>query len=392
MHNDIFDLLILGGGTAGLFAGYLLKNKGFSNFYIVEGNREPGKKLTVAGGGYGNLTNKYISHENYVGQDIEFTKHALKKFPFKKALDLFDALEIPLEERDFGQIFSLIKASEIRDDLACGLPIFYNCDIISASYNNGVFTVETSRGALKAKKILLATGSSAYPQINGTDIGLKIGEDLGLESIPFEPALTPFTLPRNSVLYNLAGISVDVGIEINKKKLIRPMLFTHTGISGPAILLLSCYYSKEYKNPFKLNFLPSTNIIDLCHAPENGKLLVKNLLCRYLPDRLAFALIPQELQNKKVAELSKAQRIILENSINKHELSNIELAPLIKAEAAKNGILTKNLDAKTMQALHNKNLYVVGEVMDITGHLGGYNIHWALASTYCFYSEFIKNI
>ncbi len=387
MHN-INELLILGGGTAGLYAGYLLKNADYTSFKILEKNRVEGRKLCIAGGGYGNLTNTQISTKNYVGQDPTFAKYALNKFPSKKALALFNDLEIPLEERDFGQIFSTVKATEFRDKLARNLPLVNNCDIISVSYNNNTFSVQTSKGQFLSKKLIIATGSSAYPQINASEIGLEIAQRMGLQVLEFSPVLTPFMLPHTSPLSKLAGICLDVGIEIHKQKIIRPMLFTHTGVSGPAILLLSCYYPDQ---PVIIDFLPNENIKELCHAPSNGKLLVKNLLCRLLPDRLAYALTPWNLQDKKVAELSKSERTILENAIHFHELDNVDPASLVKAEAARNGILTHGLNEKTYQAKNNPHLYAVGEVIDITGQLGGYNIHFALASAFCAVQSILDN-
>ncbi len=395
---NMYDILILGAGVAGLHAGYLLnqhneKQEKKISFLLLEINKEAGRKLCLAGGGYGNLTNSSISHENYVGLEPKFTQYALKKFSYKKALNLFYTLDIPLEERDFGQIFSLIPASNMRDRLAENLPIDYDCDIFSIKEENGIFTVETSRGKYQARKIILATGSCAYPQINATDRGLELAKDLGLKSKAFEPALTPFLLPHNSLLCRLAGINLDVGIEIAKKKLIRPLMFTHTGISGPAVLILSCYYGHEKMN---IDFLPHDNIIELCHDINNGRLLLKNLLKYYLPDRLVFALCPQNLQDKKVAELSKKERLLLENILHKHDFdafngnNSINRASFQKAEAARNGILTNQLDTKTMQVLENKNIYIVGEVMDITGQLGGYNIHWALASSFVAMENILK--
>ncbi len=380
--NNTVDILILGAGVAGLHAGYLLQKAKHNSFLILEGNDEPGRKLTVAGGGYGNLTNTNISTENYVGQDSSFTTYALQQFPFKKAIELYENLQIPLEERDFGQVFSLIPAWKIRDRLTYVLPIEYNCQIQAIEYINNIYHVNTSKGLYKAKNIILATGSSAYPQLNASDIGLDLARDLSLEYKNFVPALTPFILPSSSPLARLAGISIDVGIEVNNKKIIRPLLFTHTGLSGPAILLLSCYYKEKENNSFIIDFMPNNDIIDLCHDNANGKLLVKNLISKFMPDRLMFALIPEELDNRKVAELSKKDRLRLQESINKCNISEFKLAPLEKAEAAKNGILTTQLNPKTMQANKYPNLYIVGEVMDIVGHLGGYNIHWALASSY----------
>ncbi len=392
MHNTkIYDIIILGAGTSGLFAGFLLKRANFQSFLILEKNSEAGKKLTIAGGGNGNLTNKEISHLNYIGQDNNFASYALKKFPYKKALDLFYALDIPLEERDFGQIFSTISAKEFRNALAYELPISHDTEISKLSFHNDIFIIESSQGTFQAKKVILSTGSNAYPQLGASDIGIDIARDLGIEAYAFEPCLTPFHLPNSSPLSNLSGISIDVGININNKKIIRPLLFTHTGISGPAVLLLSCYVSTTKKEKILIDFLPNENVLSLCHEPKNGKLLVKNLFSRFFPDRLAAKLIPLELQNKKVAELSKAQRLELEKNINFHSVIDFELAPLSKAEAAKNGVLTKELNNKTMQTIKNENLYIIGEVMDITGQLGGYNIHFALASAYCAIQHILKN-
>ncbi len=387
----MYDVIILGAGASGLYAGLLLEQANIKNYLLLEGNRKAGTKLSVSGGGKGNLTNKFISTENYIGKEPQFTEYALKKFTYKKALELFKNLDIPLEERDFGQIFSTISAREIRNDIAYSLPIEHECEILKVkdSTNKEFFIISTNKGEYKAKKIIIATGSTAYPQLGASNIGLKIAKDYGLEYKNFEPALTPFILEKSSPLLGLSGISVDVGIQLNNKKLIRPLLFTHTGFSGPAILLLSCYYESQ---EMQINFLPNESIKALCHDVNHGKLLLKNLLFRYMPDRLALALIPAELHNKKVAELSKKERESLEKSIHFHVLDNFTLDGLEKAEACKNGILTKEVDNTKMQAHKRKNMYIIGEVLDVLGQLGGYNLHFAFASAHCAVNAILEDL
>lgn len=381
------EILILGAGVSGLYSAFLLKQAGIPSL-ILEGNSEAGRKLCLTGGGYGNLTNTHISPENYVGQDPNFTQYALKKFPYKKALDLFYTLDIPLEERDFGQIFSLIPATAIRDRLSHNLNIINECEIYKARYNNSIFSLESSKGTFSSQQVILALGSSAYPQINASSRGLDIADDFDLAYTEFTPALTPFILPHSSPLRTLSGISLDVEISLANKKYIRPLLFTHTGISGPAVLLLSLYHKRNTE--IEINFLPNKSCIDLCHDIAHGKLLLKNLLSRYMPDRLVFALLSEELLQKKVAELSKKERQKIVECVHKHTIRDFELASLQKAEVAKNGILTKEINPQTMEALTKENLYITGEVMDITGHLGGYNIHWALASAYIAVQDICK--
>ncbi len=393
MNKNIVDCIVLGAGVSGLYLGYLLKKARKSSVLILEANNDAGRKLTLAGGGYGNLTNKNIDSSKYYGQDVSFCNYALKKFPYKKALDLFYELDIPLEERDFGQIFSLIPAHKIADRLSYGLSIEYNCEIYKVEKiqhnSKEIFQIHTSKGFYYAHKLIIATGSSAYPQINASDIGLKIAKSFSLSVKPFEPALTPILLEKKSNLLSLSGISLDVGITLQNKKLIRPLLFTHTGLSGPAILLLSLYHSVNDK--IIIDFLPQISCIELCHEVSHGKLLLKNLLSRYLPDRLIYALVSEEILNKKVAELSKKQRQELFEAINKRLFENIEFASFVKAEAAKNGILTHQFDEKTMEAKSVENLFAIGEVLDITGQLGGYNIHFALASAHVLAQKLLKN-
>ncbi len=387
----MYEILILGGGASGLYAGFLLEEAGIKNYLILENNKKAGYKLSITGGGMANLTNKDISIDNYVGAEPEFVRNALSHFSYKKALHLFKKLDIPLEERDFGQIFSRISAKEIRDILAYPLAIEHECEILKVedSKDKEYFCVRTSKGQYEARKIVLATGSIAYPQLNASDIGLKIAKYYNIEYKPFKPALTPFILQKSSKLLGLSGISIDVGIHLGKKEIIRPLLFTHSGLSGPAILLLSCYYNDL---DMKINFLPKEDIKALCHDTAHGKLLLKNLLCRYMPDRLAFALLDENLQNKKVAELSKKEREYLSKTIHSYNLDDIVLDGFEKAEAAKNGILTKEIDNSTMQVKKRKNMYVIGEVLDILGHLGGYNLHFAFASASLCVHSIIKDL
>ncbi len=391
MKEKIENIIILGAGVSALFLGYLLRKSGRSSL-LLEINKEAGRKLAIAGGGYGNLTNKHISYKNYYGKNNAFASYALKKFPYKKALDLFYQLDIPLEERDFGQIFSLIPAYKIADSLSYGLDIEYECEIYSAKQivyqEKEIFEIKTSKGNFYSKHLVISTGSNAYPQINASDIGLKIAKSFNLSVKEFEPALSSLILEEKSPLRALSGISLDVGITIDNKKIIRPLLFTHTGLSGPAILLLSLYHSNG--GSFVIDFLPQFSCIELCHEVSHGKLLLKNLLSRYLPDRLMYALVSEELLNKKVAELSKKQRMLLVELVNKKVFDKLTFSSLSKAEAGKHGIYTDALCEESMQVKSVENLYAIGEVLDITGQLGGYNIHFALASAFLAFNSLLQ--
>lgn len=379
-----YDLLILGAGASGLMAAVTASAKGL-RVALVEHSSEVGRKILIAGGGKCNFTNMNIAPEYYVGSNPHFTRSALARYTPWDCIGLLEEHGIAWEERDHGELFCRDSSEAIRSVLlqACrdnGCHFLLNTTIQRGEYSEDsqLFTVTTNNGVLFASCLLIATGSPAWTQIGATDIGLPLARSFGHSCIPMYPALVPFILPEDCALRGLQGISLTASITIKDQIITRDMLFTHRGISGPAVLTASCYWEKG--KPISINFLPQKDIAACCEAPEHRKQLVRTMLARLLPARLAERLTPADIADRKAAELSRKDRLRLADSVHAYQITPEGTEGFRKAEAAGGGVNTKEVNPKTMESLIVKKLFFAGEVLDVTGHLGGFNLHWAWAS------------
>jgi len=404
-----YDVIIIGVGASGLMAAVHAAKRGRKTL-VVDHGAPAGRKMLISGGGKCNITNRWVSTTDYYGADTSFCKFALKHFPPEAVLQLLQKAKIETEEREHGRIFCKKGANEIVSYLVrsakdsgvrflmnakvsevshspyascmrCDELAFKQSDSVSLSVKkSGIFCVKCEESTFEASHLLIATGGLAWPQIGATHFGYAIAKQFGHTVTPLRPALSGFILPPASPLLNLQGISLDVQIQIKgKNKIIEePLLFTHRGISCPAALQVSCFWEKG--DIVTINFLPSEDIISRMHDPDNGKLAVKSLVTQFLPERLVKALIPEQLSERKVAELSKHNRKIIAGYIHHYTVLPEAVEGFSKAEATLGGISTHELNPQSMESLRVKGLFFAGEVIDITGKLGGYNIHWAFAS------------
>ena len=381
---EVFDVIIIGAGASGLMAANQAAKRG-RKILDIDHAEQAGCKLLISGGGKCNITNSRISVADYYGADTSFCKHAIKSFPSGSVLQLLESAKIETEERALGRVFCKKGAYEIVSHLVetakeRGVRFLFNSNVLEIMHASGGFSVRCKEATFETSHLLIATGGLACPQIGATSYGYVLAEQFGHTLVPMKPVLAGFVLPQNSQLLNLQGISIHVKIQIKGKgKIIEePLLFTHQGISGPAVLQTSCFWEKG--DVVLINFLSSDDLISQMHKPENGRLLVKSLLMQFLPERLAKALISEQLAIRKVAELSKSDRLIIAGCVHQCAVVPEAVEGYVKAEATLGGISTQKLNPKSMESLLVKGLFFAGEVIDITGRLGGYNIHWAFAS------------
>jgi flavoprotein, HI0933 family len=379
----MYDVIILGAGASGLMAAINAAGRGRS-VLVIDHAKKPGRKILVSGGGKCNITNIKISANDYFGTDNTFCRYALRRFTTDSIFDILDKADIKTEERGFGRVFCKRGADEIVTHLVSmaknsGVLFALDTPILDVSYTKH-FCVKCKGEEYESTNLLVATGGLAWPQIGATNLGYVIAKQFGHKVFPLKPALTGFIVAPNSPLLNLQGISLDVQLRINGKNvdIEEPLLFTHKGISGPAALQLSCFWEKG--DTIAINFLPSNDIIVHMHEPQNGKLLVGKLIARFLPERLAASIIPENISERKVAELSKKDRNTISDCVHSYPIVPDSVEGFSKAEATLGGISTNEINPKSMESLLQKGLFFSGEVMDITGKLGGYNIHWAFAS------------
>ncbi len=380
-----YDTIILGAGAAGLMAAIEATKKG-SSVLVIDHAKEVGRKLLISGGGKCNVTNRKISWKDYFGENPEFCKNALQKYRIENILDILQKASIDIEEREYGRIFCRQGSGQLVNYLyrmasSSGAAFLLSTTITEVEKADNIFIVNTSKGMYTATNLLVATGGPACPQIGATDIGHKIAKQFGHKIIPAKPALVGLTLAPDAVLRNLQGISLMVKAAVaGKMEAIEPLLFTHKGLSGPAIFQLSCCWERgEF---ITLDFLPSDNVIAMMNQPENGKLQVKTLFSRLLPERLLLSILPEKLLTEKIATLNKKDKAEVAEKIHSFSIQPTGMESFLKAETTKGGVDTTQINPKTMESLFVPGLFFAGEVMDIAGKLGGYNIHWAFASGY----------
>lgn len=387
------DLLIIGGGVAGLFTA--LHCQDTMAVTLLDSQDILGKKWRLAGGAMGNMTNRTITPDHYVSHTPKQAKKLLqslfKTWQTEQNLAFMQALDMDFEEREYGQIFCKKPVKYLIENLIQSLTktnILLSQKIQSYFYSqeNGekYYTVKTQSHEITCKKLLIATGSPAYPQIGASDFALRLAQKWGHTIFPFRPALVPLLLPENSPLLGLEGINLPVRMKVmtenGQEKTdpcgIRPLLFTHTSISGPASLVLSCLWQDGER--VSIDFLPADNLLQKMHDTAHGKKLVKNLILPLLPDRLAYALMPRALQERKIAELSKKEREEIHKAIHHFQFIPKNTDTFKKAEACLGGISLEEISLH-LESTRHKNLFFAGECLDITGLLGGYNIHFVLA-------------
>ncbi|MEN4053294.1 MULTISPECIES: aminoacetone oxidase family FAD-binding enzyme [Sulfurimonas] len=371
-----YDVLILGAGASGLMcAGNLPKRLSVG---IIDVNTKVARKVKISGGGKCNITNTHVSVNNFDAQQ-QFLERLLKKFSRDDLLDFLERGRIELELRKGRYYFCKKSSDEIINLLlrhAKYAEIILNEKILEVKKSGDSFEVLTDRGVKRAKKVVVATGGESFKNIGASDIGLKIAKDFDINVQRFEPALVGLTLQKEQFwMKALSGLSCFVEIKVADRVLREEMLFAHKGISGPAVLSTSLYWKK---GDISINFLVDKDIISL--IKKGGKKLVSSVIP--LPKRLSKALL--EAIEFKDKECSKVQS---EELVKLTQLHNYTFAPagnfgFSKAEVSRGGVVTDELDIETLEAKKVKGLYFIGEVVDITGELGGYNFQWAFCSAY----------
>ncbi|CAH8193135.1 NAD(P)/FAD-dependent oxidoreductase [Vibrio metschnikovii] len=382
------DVIVIGAGAAGLMCAASAGQRGRSVLVIDHGKR-PGRKILISGGGRCNFTNYDVTANNYLSQNPHFCKSALSQFTNWDFLGLIAKYNIPFHERDHGQLFCGDSAKDIVNLLTSeceetgNVKYKYQSEIISVErIDDNDFEVKTTQGTFKSESLVIATGGLSMPRLGATPFGWKIAEQFGLGVIPPQAALVPFTLDgREKGLTELTGTALPVRISCNNKEFLEALLFTHRGISGPSILQISSYWNPG--DSVTVDWLPETNALEFLEKAitKNPAQELKTALSKVLPKRLIDYFIELNVfENKPLRQFNKKQ--IEDVALNLH---NWKIKPngtegYRTAEATLGGVDTNELSSKTMECKSIKGLYFVGECMDVTGWLGGYNFQWAWSS------------
>ena len=351
-----------------------LSQKGCRNILLIDHNLKPGQKIKISGGGKCNVTNEEVSEDNYLGES-SFIASVLHRYTPQQLLDFLKQKGVVPKIRSLGQYFCTKSADEVINALRKDIKtadFLLSHEIIDVQKDD-VYTIQTDKTKLKAKHLVIATGSSAYPQVGGSDIGLRLAKELGHETEPFVPVLVGWTVQKDQFwMKELSGISSWVSIDVGHKKLFGDLLFAHKGISGPAVLSASLYWKKGL---VKIDFLPNSSLKD---ALRDRKKQISTQL--QLPKRLIKLLLENiNVKDQPVQSLS-SQEFEKLSLLKAYPMAPAGNFGLKKAEACRGGVQTSEIDAKTMQSVLHENLYFIGEVVDVTGELGGYNFQWAFAS------------
>ncbi|MBU4320121.1 MAG: NAD(P)/FAD-dependent oxidoreductase [Thermodesulfovibrionales bacterium] len=377
------NVIIIGAGAAGLMCAIALGKRGRS-VIILDHASKIGQKILVSGGGRCNFTNLNIQAENYLSANPHFCKSALARFAPSDFIAMVKKHRISHQEKENGCIFCNGSSRQIVDMLrdecnSVGVKMHLNCKIEEITRKNR-FIVKTNSGVIESESLVVATGGLSYPNLGATDIGHRVASQFGLRIIPPKPALVPLTFSRSDreKFCELRGILLEAVVNCRGHEFRGEMLFTHKGLSGPAILQASSYW--ENSEEIIINLLPGIDARSIFLSNRQSKMEIKNLLSRYLPRRFAhiwceFYLLSRPLCQYNDKELLDASRLL-----NGWIIKPAGTEGYRTAEVTRGGVDTDELSSKTMKAKKVTGLYFIGEVIDVTGHLGGYNLHWAWAS------------
>ena len=399
-----FDAIILGAGAAGLFCAAQAGQAGLK-VLLIDHAEKVAEKIRISGGGRCNFTNRDLDvrapHKHYVGQNPQFCRSALSRYTPADFIALLERHGIAYEEKHKGQLFASTSAEDIirmlLAECATGqVEHWQPCAVKKISFlpssadtaSAGSYEISTDRGVVRAPRLVLATGGLSIPKIGATDFGYRIAQQFQLPLVERHPGLVPLTFDGAAwqPYAQLAGLALPVEISTGSKKermsFHEDLLFTHRGLSGPAVLQISSYWKAG--TPLQINLLPGTDLAALLQqAKARSRKLVVNELAALLPARLAEAWVGQqpELQ-RPINEASDKALGKLAEQLSRWEITPTGSEGYKKAEVTLGGIATQALSQQTMECKTQPGLYAIGEVVDITGWLGGYNFQWAWASAF----------
>lgn len=383
------DIIIIGAGASGLMCAITAAARGKS-VLILDHAEKPGKKLEISGGGYCNLTNSDIDPKvHFICQNPYFPISALKRYNQWDFLDFLDKHKIAYEERGGGCYFMLERATKLVDLFMSearknGVKLHFREKIRSVSFNNDNYVIKTEKHQYEAEKIVVATGGPSIPKIGASGYGFRLAAEFGHNIIKPIAALVPFTFDPHPLL-DLAGASFDAEISAGGRSFYDAILITHRGISGPATLQASSYWN--HGEEVTINLFSKENLSErLISAKKSGSnKTVLNELSGEIPKRVIKALAEMWQLNldKPISKTTHPNLELIAEKFTNWKFIPHGTEGLKTAEVTRGGVDTNEVSSKTFESQLQKNLYFIGEVLDVTGHLGGYNLQWAWASGYC---------
>jgi hypothetical protein len=392
---QVFDVVIVGAGAAGLFCAGVAGQLGHK-VLLIDHAEKVAEKIRISGGGRANFTNRDLDprapQKHYLGENPHFCRSALSRYTPTDFTALLQRHGVPFHEKHKGQLFCDRSAEDLiqvllRECEAGGVTRWQPCAVKGVAHGADSYTLETANGSVCAPALVVATGGLPIPKIGATDWGLRIARQFDLPVVPTRPALVPLTFDEQAwaAFADLAGLALPVHIETGEKKakgvFDEDLLFTHRGLSGPAVLQISSYWREG--QPLRLDLLPGTDLLQaLAERKLTSRRLLANELATLLPSRLADAWAAQDpLLQRPTNEVPDKALARLAEGLQRWQLTPTGTEGYRKAEVMAGGVDTQALSSQTLES-KQPGLYFIGEVVDVTGWLGGYNFQWAWASAY----------
>ncbi len=393
MSSKQYDVLVIGAGASGLMTAYMAAQRG-RRVVVVEKANKVGKKILMSGGGKCNFTNLYVEPENFITHNPHFVISALTRYTNWDFIGMVCEYGIEYEERKHGQLFTLNGAKEIlamllsECDKTGLVDIKTSCEVkaVNAVDDQG-FQVATSLGYFEVESVVVASGGLSIPTLGGSGIGYEIAKQFGHSIYPTRAGLVPFTFSDNfkEVTTRLSGNAVEATLSNELNSFTEALLFTHRGLSGPSSLQLSNYW--DVGQSFKVDFLPSVDLFDFFKSRKQSqpKVLLRTLLTEYLPKSVVLELqhlIWTEVAETSIGNISDDKLEQIAKRLHSFEVKPSGTEGYRTAEVTLGGVDTTEVSSKTMESKKQKGLFFVGEILDVTGHLGGFNFQWAWSSAH----------
>ena len=383
------DVVIIGAGASGLMCAIEAGKRGRKTLVIDHANKA-GKKILMSGGGRCNFTNYTVDASHYLSDNKHFCKSALSRYTQWDFIELVTRYQIPYHEREHGQLFCNDSAKDIlnlllNEAMRYDVEIKLSTTINEITYTSGQYILKTSQGEIACASLVVATGGLSIPKMGATPFGYKIAEQFNVPVDKPRAGLVPFTLqPADKDKFaELSGIAVKSTISNTRQQFTENLLFTHRGLSGPAVLQISSYWLTG--EDIIIDLLPATDIDSVLkeHRQQGEKRLIKTVLDDYLPKRLVNCLLPEALLNISIANLSDQHIATVTQQLHQWTIKPNGTEGYRTAEVTLGGVDCDALSSKTMECKTQAGLYFIGEVVDVSGWLGGYNFQWAWASGWC---------
>ena len=381
--NLDWDVIIIGAGASGIMCAITAGYRGKS-VLVIDHAPKAAAKIRISGGGKCNFTNLTVTPHHYLCQNPHFVKSALARYKSQDFIDLVDRHGLVYEERDLGKLFCAERASDLIQILRteadwAGVEFLINTPIEGVSYSSNIYQIKTPQQTFNCKSLVVATGALSFPKLKATGLGYDIAEQFGLKVIQKSPGLVPLIFEGRwaDFCQNLTGIALEVAISIQNQRFQEALLFTHQGMSGPAILQASNYWQKGM--PLTINLLPRLDLTTELKTLKQTNGSLTKFFNQYWPKKLTQAWLNlhpfDNLSNQTDEAIETYAHLIAHWQVYPSDKAGYD-----KAEVTLGGVDTDEISSKTFEAFKQPGLYFIGEVLDVTGHLGGYNFQWAWAS------------